>query len=129
MNKTQIQTNNAPQAIGPYSQGIKIGNLVFTAGQIPINPKTGAIAEGGIEEQTKQVFENLKAVLLSANADFSDVVKTTVFLKDLKDFAKVNEIYAGYFQAPYPARSCVEVAALPKDVLIEVELIAAVKDA
>lgn len=125
--RIEIKTDNAPKAIGPYSQGIRVGDFVFTSGQIPINPKTGALVSGGIDVQAKQVFENLKAVLSGAGMDFSNVVKTTIFLKDINDFAKTNEIYEGYFVKPYPARSCVEVAALPKDVLIEVELIAAVK--
>ena len=120
----EIITANAPEAIGPYSQAIKISKLVITSGQIPADPATGEIVPGGIEEQARQVFENLEAVLKASGTGFANVVKTTVFLKDLKDFAKVNEIYASYFSEPYPARSCVEVARLPKDVLIEIEAIA-----
>jgi len=127
MSKITIKTDKAPAAIGPYSQAIKIGNLLFTSGQIPIEPISGQIVAGGIEGQAKQVFANLKAILEAAGADFSDVVKTTVFIKDMNDFAKLNEIYAGYFSEPYPARSCVEVARLPKDVLVEIELLAEIK--
>jgi 2-iminobutanoate/2-iminopropanoate deaminase len=118
-----INTNRAPKAIGPYSQGIKTGGLVFTSGQIPVNPADGTVPEG-IGRQARQALENLKAVLGAAGAELSDVVKTTVFIKDLNDFARVNEIYAEYFSEPYPARSCVEVSRLPKDVLIEIEAIA-----
>jgi 2-iminobutanoate/2-iminopropanoate deaminase len=121
--KKSINTNKAPAAIGPYSQGIDIGNLIFSSGQIPVNPSTGGIA-GGIEEQTKQVLENLKNVLLADGSDLSKVIKTTVFIKDMNHFSKINEIYAQYFIEPYPARSCVEVARLPKDVLIEIEAVA-----
>ena len=126
MSKTEIKTENAPSAIGPYSQGIKAENLIFTSGQIPINPVTGEIVEGGIAEQTKQAFENLKVVLNAAGADFSDVIKTTVFMKDLGDFGKLNEIYAAYFTEPYLARSCIEVARLPRDALVEVEALAVI---
>ncbi len=127
MNRTEIRTSGAPAAIGPYSQGICAGGFLFTSGQLPIDPETGALVEGGIEAQAKRVFDNLKAVLSACGADFCDVVKTMVFLQDMKDFAKVNEIYTGYFEKPYPARSCVEVGALPKGALIEIELVAAVK--
>lgn len=120
----EIKTNKAPQAIGPYSQGIQVENLIFTSGQIALDPATGDIVSGGIEEQARQVFKNLGAVLNEAGASLSDIVKTTVFVKDLKDFAKVNEIYGSFFNPPYPARSCVEVSRLPKDVLIEVEAVA-----
>lgn len=128
MGKIEIKTNNAPTAIGPYSQAVQVGNFLFCSGQIPINPVTGEIVTGGINEQTKQVFENIKAVLKAGNADLSDVVKTTVFIKDLNDFAGLNEVYASYFKSPYPARSCVEVARLPKDVLVEIEVLAVVKN-
>ncbi len=121
--KQSIKTDRAPQAIGPYSQGIRTGGLIFTSGQIPADPATGAIPEG-IELQAKQAIENVKAVLEAAGAGLCDVVKTTVFIKDMNDFAKINEIYSGYFTKTYPARSCVEVARLPKDVLIEIEAIA-----
>jgi len=123
MNKV-INTNTAPAAIGPYSQGIDIGNLIFSSGQIPVNPSTGKIADGNIEEQTKQVLENLKNVLLAGGSDLSKVIKTTVFIKDMNHFSKINEIYAQYFTEPYPVRSCVEVSRLPKDVLIEIEAVA-----
>ncbi len=124
MEKIQIATKNAPEAIGPYSQAIEIGDMVFTSGQIPIDPQTGAIVEGGIEAQAHQVFKNLSEVLKAAGCDLNDAVKVVVFVKDLGDFAKLNEVYATYFEKPYPARSCVEVARLPKDVLLEIEIIA-----
>lgn len=124
MIKQEIKTDKAPAAIGPYSQGIQAENLIFSSGQLPIDPATGEIAAGGIEGQAKQVFENLKAVLNASGADLADVIKTTVFIKDMNDFGKVNEIYGSYFSAPYPARSCFEVARLPKDVLIEAEAVA-----
>lgn len=126
MDKKEIRTKNAPEAIGPYSQGIKINNMLFTSGQIPIDPKTGKIVDDDIIKQAKQVFNNLKAVLEAGGALLSDVVKTTVYLKDLGDFTKVNEIYAAYFEAPYPARSCVEVSALPKGALIEIDALAVI---
>ena len=118
-----ISTTEAPAAIGPYSQAIKLGGVLFTSGQIPLDA-SGALVEGGIEEQTHQVFRNLKAVLAEAGATFGDVVKATVFLKDMNDFAAVNSIYASYFGEHKPARSAVEVARLPKDVLVEIEVIA-----
>ena len=125
----EIKTNNAPQAIGPYSQAIQCGNLLFTSGQIPIIPETGELpavnklVEGGIEAQAHQVFKNIKNLIEAAGSSIDNVVKTTVFIKDMNDFAKINEIYAEYFTEPYPARSCVEVARLPKDVSLEVETI------
>ena len=119
----EIKTNNAPQAIGPYSQAIVMNNLVFTSGQIPVNPETGIIPEGA-EAQAKQVFTNLKNLLEEAGSGINKVIKTTVFIKNMEDFAKINEIYETFFETPYPARSCVEVARLPKDVLIEVEAVA-----
>jgi 2-iminobutanoate/2-iminopropanoate deaminase len=126
-NKTAISTHEAPAAIGPYSQAIRVGDTLYTSGQIPIDPKTGAFVPGGIHEQTTQVLENLKAILAQAGLDMIHVVKTTVFLKDMKDFAAMNEIYARYL-APSgvvpPARSTVQVAALPKDALVEIEMIA-----
>ncbi|WP_168123364.1 RidA family protein [Paenibacillus sp. HB172176] len=118
-----VSTNEAPAAIGPYSQAIKLGGLLFTSGQIPLTA-SGELVEGGIEEQTHQVFRNLKAVLAEAGADFSDVVKATVFMKDMNQFAVVNGIYASYFGDHKPARSAVEVARLPKDVFVEIEVIA-----
>lgn len=124
--KQEVKTDKAPQAIGPYSQGVQTGSLVYTSGQIPAHPASGAIAQG-IEMQTRQAIENVKAVLEAAGASLSDVVKTTVFIKDMNDFAKINGIYSEYFTEPYPARSCVEVARLPKDVSIEIEAIAEIK--
>ena len=119
-----VQTDKAPAAIGPYSQAVVWGNLIFTSGQIPLTPE-GKLVEGGIEEQTHQVFRNLAAVLEAAGASFRNVVKATVFLKDMNQFGKVNEIYASYFGDHKPARSTVEVARLPRDVLVEIELVAA----
>ena len=124
--KEIIATDKAPAAIGPYSQAVKTGNLLFTSGQIPIDPSTNTLVEGGIEVQARRVFENVQAILTASGASMNQVVKTVVFLKDMNDFAKVNEIYAEYFTGDFPARSCVEVARLPKDVLIEMEAIAEV---
>ena len=125
--KLAIATNAAPAAIGPYSQAIRTGNTLYTSGQIPIDPATGNLVAGGIEAQTTRALDNLKAVLVAASLDFADVIKTTVFLKDLADFAAMNAIYATYF-APEgviaPARSTVQVAALPKGSLVEIECIA-----
>ena len=118
-----VSTEKAPAAIGPYSQARIAGGLVYTSGQIGIIPETGAVAEG-LEAQAHQVFKNLTELLKDAGSDMSKVVKTTVFIKDMNDFAAINAIYAQYFAEPYPARSCVEVARLPKDVLVECELIA-----
>lgn len=118
-----ISTDRAPAAIGPYSQAIKLGGLLFTSGQIPLDA-SGQLVEGGIEEQTHQVFRNLEAVLAAAGAGFQDVVKTTVFMKDMNQFATVNGIYSSYFGDHKPARSTVEVARLPKDVFVEIEVIA-----
>ena len=125
--KTAISTTAAPAAIGPYSQAVRVGDMLFTSGQIPTDPATGAFVAGGIREQTTQVLENLKAILAHAGIDLVHVVKTTVFLKDMKDFAAMNEVYAKYLAPPGavpPARSTVQVAALPKDALIEIEVIA-----
>lgn len=122
--KICLHTEQAPAAIGPYSQAIQVGNVVYTSGQIALDPETGALVPGGIEAQAHRVFQNLKVVLASAGCTFENVVKTVVFLTDLADFAAVNEIYAAYFPAPCPARSCVQVAALPKGSKIEVELVA-----
>lgn len=118
-----IHTENAPAAIGPYSQAVESGNLVFTSGQIPLDPKTGSIVSGGIKEQTKRVCENLKAVLEAAGSSLEKAVKTTCFLKSISDFADFNEVYAGYFTGK-PARSCFEVGALPKGALVEIEVVA-----
>lgn len=121
--KVKIESGNAPKAIGPYSQAVLVDDTLYVSGNIPVNPKTGDVADG-IVNQSKQVFENMKAVLNEAGMGFENVVKTTAFLTDLSDFATFNEIYASYFVAPYPARSCVEVSKLPKNVLVEVECIA-----
>ena len=123
MNKQEIATRNAPAAIGPYAQAIRAGDTLYTSG--PIDPATGEIVPGGIKEQGARVFANLKAVLAQAGADFSNVVKVNVFMADLKDFGALNELYASYFEKPYPARSCVQVAGLPKGALVEIELVAA----
>lgn len=118
-----IHTNNAPEAIGPYSQAIIVGDLIYTSGQIPINPATGNVEAVGIAEQTEQVCKNLKAVLEAAGSSLEKAVKTTCFLKNIGDFTQFNEVYAKYFTNK-PARSCVEVSSLPKGVLVEVEVIA-----
>ena len=124
--KEIISTDKAPAAIGPYSQAVKVGNLLFTSGMIPIDPATNTLVEGGIEVQAEQALANIKNLLEASGSSTDKVVKTVVFIKDMNDFAKVNEIYAKYFTENYPARSCVEVARLPKDVLIEMEAIAEV---
>ncbi len=118
-----VATINAPAAIGPYSQAQIVNGLVYTSGQIGIDPAVGTLAEG-LDTQANQVFKNLSELLKAAGSDMSKVIKTTVFIKDMNDFGKVNEIYAKYFTEPFPARSCVEVARLPKDVMLECELIA-----
>lgn len=123
-----VETKNAPAAIGPYSQGIILNGIAFFSGQIPLSPETGEVVGTTIEEQTEQVMQNIKALLESQGAEFTDVVKTTCFLADMGDFAAFNEVYAKYFTGK-PARSCVAVKALPKGVLCEVETIAAVKEA
>ena len=123
-----VETKNAPAAIGPYSQGIVLNGIAFFSGQIPLSPETGEVVGSTIEEQTEQVMQNIKALLESQGAEFTDVVKTTCFLADMADFAAFNEVYAKYFTGK-PARSCVAVKALPKGVLCEVETIAAVKEA
>ena len=122
--KKIIRTDKAPQAIGPYSQAIEFNNMIFTSGVIPVNPETNELVTGPIEVQAEQAIRNLAALLKEAGSSTDNVVKTTVFIKDMNDFAKVNEIYANYFTKDCPARSCVEVARLPKDVLIEIEAIA-----
>ena len=121
----EIKTNNAPAAIGPYSQAVVSGNMVFASGQIPVNPATGEIPEG-VVAQAEQVFTNIKNLLEAAGTSMDKVVKTSVFIQNMDDFATINEIYAKYFSEPYPARSCVEVAKLPKGVFLEVETIAEV---
>ena len=122
--KTVISTTNAPAALGPYSQGISACNLTITSGQVPIDPATGAVVEGGIAEQTRQSLTNVQAVLAAAGLTMENVIKTTVFLKNMNDFAAMNEVYATFFPGNPPARSAVEVARLPKDVLVEIEAIA-----
>ncbi|SEU29805.1 RidA family protein [Paenibacillus sp. NFR01] len=123
MSKKQVATTSAPGAIGPYSQAIVNGNWIFTSGQLGLNPETGELAEG-VQEQARQSLSNVKAILEEAGASLDHVVKTTVFLKDMNDFAAVNEVYSTFFAEPYPARSAVEVARLPKDGLVEIEAIA-----
>lgn len=119
-----ISTTKAPAAIGPYSQAIQVGNLVYTSGQIPIDPATGAFVEGGIIEQTRQSLTNVRAILEEVGLDLSNVVKTTVFLADMKDFGDMNAVYAEFFTEPYPARSAVAVKTLPKGALVEIEVVA-----
>lgn len=121
-----IDTKNAPAAIGPYSQAVAVGNLLYTSGQIPLDPETGAVAGDDIVTQTERAIANLGAVLAEAGSDFTKVVKTTCFLSDMKNFGIFNEIYAKYFTSK-PARSCVEVSALPKGVLVEIEAVAAIE--
>lgn len=122
----EIKTSNAPTAIGPYSQSVVTGNMVFTSGQIPVNPETNEIPDG-IEAQANQALINLKNLLEASGSSINNVIKTTVFIQDMSDFTTINEIYANYFNAPYPARSCVEVAKLPKGVLLEIEAIAEIQ--
>lgn len=119
-----ISTKKAPAAIGPYSQAIQVGNLLYTSGQIPIDPATGVFVEGGIKEQTCQSLMNVKAVLEEAGLEMRNVVKTTVFLADMNDFADMNSVYAEFFTEPYPARSAVAVKTLPKGALVEIEVVA-----
>ena len=121
-----ISTQKAPSAIGPYSQAIKVGNLVYTSGQIPIDPATGMIVEGGIQAQARQSLLNVKAILEEAGLTMSNVVKTTVFMADMNDFAEMNAVYAEFFAEPYPARSAVAVKSLPKGALVEIEVVASV---
>lgn len=126
MNKKIVETSNAPSAIGPYSQAVISNGLVFVSGQIPLDPNSGEVIAGGIDVQAKRVMENLKMILRAADVEFDSVVKTNIYLTDLDDFNVVNEIYGEYFSKPYPARATVEVSKLPKDVLIEIDLIAQV---
>jgi 2-iminobutanoate/2-iminopropanoate deaminase len=126
MIRESVQTDNAPKAIGPYQQAIKANGFLYTAGQIPIDPQTGNFVEGGIAAQTRQVLENLKAVLEAGGSSLGHVVKATVFLKNMADFAAMNEVYAQYLGSAKPARSTVTVAALPRDALIEIDLVALV---
>jgi 2-iminobutanoate/2-iminopropanoate deaminase len=119
-----VSTADAPAAIGPYSQAIKAGNLLFLSGQIPLDPATGQMVSGGIEPQTRRVFANIDAILKAAGLSFANVVSATVYVTDMNDFGKVNEIYATYFSAPAPARATVQVARLPKDALVEIQVVA-----
>jgi 2-iminobutanoate/2-iminopropanoate deaminase len=125
-NMKAISTTKAPAAIGPYSQAIKVGNLVYTSGQIPIDPATGNFVEGGIKEQTRQSLTNVKAILEEAGLTMKNVVKTTVFMADMNDFADMNAVYSEFFAEPYPARSAVAVKTLPKGALVEIEVVAEV---
>jgi 2-iminobutanoate/2-iminopropanoate deaminase len=126
--KKVIQTDKAPKAIGPYSQAIQAGNMIFLSGQIPIDPKTGELTGGDIRQQTQQVLENIKGLLESQRLGMEDVIKVTIFLKDMGNFNQVNEVYAAYFPSSPPARSTVEVAKLPRNVEIEIEAIALTRD-
>jgi 2-iminobutanoate/2-iminopropanoate deaminase len=122
--KDAVSSPEAPKAIGPYSQAVRAGQLLFVSGQVPLDPATGQIVAGDIETQTRRVFDNLAAVLKAGGRSFADVVRTTVFLADMNDFTAVNDVYGTYFSAPYPARATVQVARLPKDARIEIDLIA-----
>jgi 2-iminobutanoate/2-iminopropanoate deaminase len=124
--KKVISTTKAPSAIGPYSQAIQVGNLVYTSGQIPIDPETGTIVEGGIKEQTRQSLLNVKAILEEVGLTMANVVKTTVFMADMNDFTDMNGVYAEFFTDPFPARSAVAVKTLPKNALVEIEVVAEV---
>ena len=121
-----VHTDNAPKAIGPYSQAVKAGNMLFVSGQVPFVPETMEIVEGDVKAQTAQSLKNVQAILAEAGLDFSHVVKSTVFIKDMNEFAAINEVYAEYFGENKPARACVEVARLPKDVKVEIEVIAVI---
>lgn len=121
--KEVVETKNAPGAIGPYSQAIKANGLLYTSGQLPVDPETGEMPHGA-EKQAEQSLKNLKAVVEAGGASMGSVIKTTVFIKHMDDFARINEVYAKFFETPYPARSCVEVARLPKDALVEIECVA-----
>jgi 2-iminobutanoate/2-iminopropanoate deaminase len=124
MKKQKIQTQNAPAAIGPYSQAIKAGDLLFVSGQIPLDAATGELIRSGVADETKKVLDNLTAIIEAAGGGLGDVVKTTIFLKDMNNFGVVNEIYGTYFPQPFPARATVEVARLPRDVNVEIEAVA-----
>ena len=121
-----VHTDNAPKAIGPYSQAVKAGNMLFVSGQVPFVPETMEIVEGDVKAQTAQSLKNVQAILAEAGLDFSHVVKSTVFIKDMNEFAQINEVYAQFFGENKPARACVEVARLPKDVKVEIEVIAVI---
>ena len=120
----KISTQNAPAAVGPYSQAIDAGMFIFLAGQIPLDPKTGQLVEGGVDAQTKRVIENIKAVLAAAGSDLTKIVSSTVYLTDMDNFAKMNEVYASYFTEPYPARVTIAIKSLPKNALVEIAVIA-----
>jgi 2-iminobutanoate/2-iminopropanoate deaminase len=122
--KQAVSSAEAPKAIGPYSQAVRAGQLLFVSGQVPLDPTTGQLVEGDIAAQTRRVFANLSAVLEAGGRTFADVVRTTVFLADMNDFAAVNEVYGSYFSEPYPARATVQVARLPKDARVEIDVIA-----
>ena len=124
--KTVIKTHNAPEPIGPYSQAVIAGNFLFVSGQIPVNPLTGELVMDDIKTETKQVMENIKAILTEAGIDFSNIVKTSIFLKDLQNFAQVNEVYGSYFKDQFPARETVQVAGLPKNVNVEISVTAVI---
>ena len=127
MSKQIVATDKAPKAIGPYSAAVRVGNFVYTAGQIGIDPATGEVVSGGVEAETRQALTNLKHILEAAGASLDDVVKTTVFLRDINEFAKMNGVYAEFFTADYPARSAVQAAALPKGVAVEIEAVACIE--
>jgi 2-iminobutanoate/2-iminopropanoate deaminase len=124
MDKKIIHTDHAPKAVGPYSQAVMVGNVLYCSGQIAINPVNNEVMKVGVKEQTHQVMQNIEAVLKQAGLNLSNIVKTTIFVTDMNDFATVNEVYASYLQTPYPARSTVGVAALPKGVNVEIEVVA-----
>jgi len=124
MSKQSISSNDAPKAIGPYSPAVRAGQLLFVSGQVALDPATGQMVDGGIAEQTRRVLDNLGALLTAGGRTFADVVRTTIFLADMNDFAAVNEIYGQYFKEPYPARATVQVARLPKDARVEIDVIA-----
>lgn len=124
MPKTAINTENAPKAIGPYSQAIRSDNLLFCSGQLPVDPKTGKLVEGGVEQQTDQVMKNLSAILKESGCDLNSVLKTTIYIKNMDDFSIINGVYAKYFQEPFPARATVQVAKLPLDVDVEIDAVA-----
>ena len=128
MKKRAVHTDKAPKAIGPYSQAIRAGDFLFLSGQVAFDPATGGLVKGDIVQQTRRVLENMKAVLEAEKLSMADVVKTTVFMKNIENFARMNEVYATYFPSPHPARSTVEVARLPKDVEVEIEAVALAHD-
>ena len=125
MSKTAVSSPEAPKAIGPYSQAIRAGHLLFASGQIPLDPASGSIVDGDVGAQARRVMDNLRAVLAAAGLSLADVVRTTIYLVDLNDFAKVNEVYGSYFEEPYPARATVQVARLPRDARVEIDAVAA----